>query len=550
MRSRASVVALPCAFVVVPVFLQAARAGDLVTDWNATLRSVIQLDGASDPSKANPGWATRSMAMTNGAIYDIFQARNRTHQPFRYDTTITSNDVRDAAVNQAAYTLLTTLYSGSASTAVASNAYTTRMATIADTTAKTAGITLGNAVAAAYLANRSGDGSANVGSYTVNSAPGHWSSDPFHPGQNPWGPGWGTVTPFAIASTTRIRTLPNLEVPALSGTNGLAGILGSASYAAQYNQVKDVGAVGSLTRTPEQTEIGVFWGYDRPTLGPPPVIYNQTLGEIVNQIGTNTADQNARLFAMASVAMADASITAWAAKFDYDFWRPVTAIQRGDEDGNGSTAGDPTWRPLGAPGDPSVSGSDFTPPFPAWPSGHATMGAAMFRTLENFYGTNSFLAITGSMATYSLTSDELLEGVWDVSDVARPNDINRQYSTFTTSIDGTSPNWNSPEWENAISRVYLGIHWRFDATDGIRMGTAIADEIGGETFQAVPEPRLILPAAGCIAFLGWVKLRRRRRGPAVHEPEAACMPPASRPPVGTMKISHGPADFHGQEWVA
>ena len=514
MRSPALITILLCAHLVI-VHLAAPvplRAGDLVTDWNATLRTVIQLDGASTSSMANPGWSTRSMAMTNGAIYDIHQARNRTHQPLRVSGTITSDDVRDAAVNQAAYTLLTTLYNGSASNAAALAAYNTRMATISDTAAKNAGISLGNDVAATYLADRAGDGSAVSGSYAVNPAAGHWSSDPFHPGQSPWGPGWGTVTPFAIASQTAIRTTtPHLEVPALTAPTGdLSGILGSATYATYYNEVKDLGAVNSTSRTADQTEIGLFWGYDRPTLGPPPVLFNKALGEIVEQIGTNTADQNARLFAMASAAMADASITAWDAKFAYDFWRPVTAIQRGGEDGNAATVADAGWQPLGAPGAPDGTGaSDFTPPFPAWPSGHATMGAAMFRTVENFYGTNSYAAITGS-ATYALTSDELLPGIWDTG--TTPADVVRTFSSFTTHLDGGSPDLMSPEWENAISRVYLGIHWRFDATDGIRMGTAIADEIAVSTFQAVPEPGVILPAVGGLAMLGW--LRRRRRGPS------------------------------------
>ncbi|MFN9368302.1 MAG: vanadium-dependent haloperoxidase [Planctomycetia bacterium] len=518
MTTRVLVVVLLFSTVVAGMAPRPARAGDLVTDWNATLRSVIQLDGTSPAPLANPGWSTRSMAMTNGAIYDIYQARNRTHQPFLYSGTITSDVTRDAAVNQAAYRLLTTLYNGSTSGSAATQAaYTARMGTIANGAEKTAGVALGDAVANAYISARAADLAHTTGSYAVNPAAGHWSPDPFHSPQTPWGPTWGQVTPFAIASKTAIRTLPSLEVPALSGTtNDLAAILASPTYATYFNEVKSLGAIDSTTRTADQTEIGVFWGYDRPTLGPPPVLYNQALGEIVDQVGTNTAEQNARLFAMASVAMADAAITAWDAKFYYDFWRPVTAIQRGAEDGNPGTDGDVAWRPLGAPGVPDTTGtSDFTPPFPAWPSGHATMGAALFRTVENFYGTNSFAAITGSTATYQLSSDELLPGIWDTG--TTPGDIVRAFSSFTTHIDGTTPDWASPEWENAISRIYLGIHWRFDATDGIRMGTAIADEVAVTTFQAVPEPGVILPAVGGLAFLGW--LRRRRSGPTADRPE-------------------------------
>lgn len=521
MRFPSPVVALLCAAVLVSLATVVARAGDLVTDWNATLRTVIQLDGTSPAPLANPGWSTRSMAMTNGAIYDIYQARTRTHQPFLYSGTIASNVTRDAAVNQAAYRLLTNLYAGSTSgSAAAHAAYATRMSMIAGGAEKDAGIAFGDAVATSYLTARAADSSYTSGPYTSSTAAGHWSSDPFHSPQTPWGPTWGQVTPFAIASPTAIRTLPSLEVPRLTGTtNNLPLILTSTAYAGYYNEVKDYGSITSTVRTADQTEIGVFWGYDRPTLGPPPVLYNQSLSEIVDQIGTNTPDQNARLFAMASVAMADAAITAWDAKFHYDFWRPVTAIQRGGEDGNGDTAADPTWRPLGAPGVPDTTGtSDFTPPFPAWPSGHATMGAALFRTVEKFYGTNSFAAITGSTPTYTLTSDELLPAIWDTGPT--PPDIARTFSTFTTDLDGTSPDWTSPEWENAISRIYLGIHWRFDATDGIRMGTAIADEVAVNTFQAVPEPAVIIPSMAGLAALGGLRLRRRRR--------AGCGSPAAR----------------------
>lgn len=258
MRPLTSVVVLLCASLVAP----RAGAADLVTDWNATLRTVIQQDGTSPAPLANPGYATRSMAMTNGAIYDIFQARNRTHQPLRYTGTISSDVTRDAAVNRAAYRLLTTLYAGSSSgSATAFAAYQSRMNAIADGADKTAGITLGDTVADAYTANRAADLTFVSGSYTVNPAAGHWSSDPFHPGQTPWGPNWGQVTPFAIASKTAIRTLPALEVPALTGTtNNLTAILTSPTYTGYYNEVKDLGAVNSASRTADQTEIGIFSG--------------------------------------------------------------------------------------------------------------------------------------------------------------------------------------------------------------------------------------------------------------------------------------------------
>src|SRR5690606_9118688 len=165
-----------------------------------------------------------------------------------------------------------------------------------------------------------------------------------------WGPGWGLVTPFVINTSDEFLPPPP---PAMT----------SAEYTAAFNEVKELGRIDSATRTAEQTEIGVFWGYDRAGLGPPPIFFNQIARQISTQENL-TLSENARLFALANVAQADAGIVSWDAKFTYDLWRPVTAIREADTDGNPDTIADPTWAPLGAPaGGP---GMDFTPPFPAY----------------------------------------------------------------------------------------------------------------------------------------------------------------------------------------
>jgi hypothetical protein len=471
----------------------AARAADVVLDWNATMRNVIQHDGLNPVNKANPGWSTRAMAMVNGAIYDAFQATNRTHVPFMVDTFGRAGASLDAAVHQAAYELLLENYPGEVS--IIQGDYDFRMALIPPGDARDDGIELGHSIAQSYLANRTGDHAADSLPYSPGIGPGEWRPDPYNPGQEAWGPGWGTVAPFAISSSAvfvdELPPIPDMTSPA---------------YSEAFNMVKDYGAVDSLVRTVEQEEIGVFWAYDRPSMGPPPVLFLRNLGEIAEQAG-NSPDDNARLFAMASVAQADAAIAAWDAKFQYNFWRPVAAIQEADTDGNPDTIQDAMWRPLGAPGDdPLDMNDDFTPPFPAWTSGHATMGGAVFKAIELFFGTNSFDEIDGVIGDdpfYFLTSQE--EGSGDM----------RFYNTFTQvgplGIDefgvGTE---NSPEGENGMSRIYLGIHWIFDQQDGIALGNSIAHYVSTNYFQPVPEPSAIWLAIVGIAGLG-VRFGRRRR---------------------------------------
>jgi hypothetical protein len=225
--------------------------------------------------------------------------------------------------------------------------------------------------------------------------------------------------------------------------------LDSPEYAASYNEVKLLGAKDPA-RTPEQTEIGIFWAYDRIYMGTPVALYNQNVKAVAVQQG-NTMQQNARLFALANVAMADTGIAGWACKYKENFWRPITAIRAGEIDGNPDTAGDPAWKPLGAPGGGVVF--DFTPPFPAYVSGHACFGAAAFRVLEDFYGTDDL--------TFTPTSDEL------------PG-ITRTYDSFSQASE-----------ENGVSRIYLGIHWNFDNTEGQKLGRAVADHV----MQEIARPR-------------------------------------------------------------
>ena len=394
---------------------------------------------------------------------------------------------RDAAVNQAAYEVLSSLYPGEA--AILSADYNSRMAIIANGANKTNGIALGSQIAQAYLADpvRSNDHSGDTLVYMAGNGPGEWRP---RPGQSAWGPTWGTVTPFAIGGTAPfIAALP--PIPALT----------SQAYTDAFNQVQSFGDVNSVVRTADEKEMGLFWAYDRPTMGPPPVLFLRNLGEIAAQ-ANNTPEQNARLFALASVSMADAAIAAWDAKFTNKFWRPIAAIQEADTDGNPNTIQAANWQPMGAPGgDPNSTSDDFTPPFPAWTSGHATMGGALFQAIEAFYGTNSFDAIDGNLGnnpTYTLTSQEF--------DVNGASGMSRDYHSFMQAGALDIGTENSPEGENGTSRVYLGIHWMFDQKDGIKLGNDIAAFVAANRFLPVPEPTGIALVAAALAGL---VLRRR-----------------------------------------
>jgi hypothetical protein len=247
----------------------------------------------------------------------------------------------------------------------------------------------------------------------------------------------------------------------------------SPEYPAAFNEVKAFGGDGFVTptvRTAEQTQIGTYWAYDgTPSLCAPPRLYNQIALRIARQMGSNVVEV-ARLLALVNVAMSDAGVAVWDSKYYYKFWRPVGGIRESDVgtgvsgigDGNPDTVGDPIFSPLGAPAS-NINGPNFTPPFPAYPSGHAGFGGALFQTLRRFYGTDNI--------AFTFVSDEFNGVTQDSNGIVRPL-VRRSFSSLSQA-----------EEENGQSRIYLGIHWAFDKTEGIAQGRRVANYVFENAFR-------------------------------------------------------------------
>jgi hypothetical protein len=431
---------------------------DAVLYWNDIALQTVSADHSSSSLKEQfgPTRTSRALAIVSVAMYDAINSVLGQYEPYLIKVVGVQNANIDAAVGEAAHDTLVSLYKKQ-KTALDAD-LSTWLDQIADGPSENMGIALGKTVAKAILANRSRDGSNAKSNYKIVTGIGKYQPDPVTQEvsgitQTPLDPQWGNVTPFGINSTAAYLPPPPPKI-------------NSPEYTAAYNELKDLGGDGITTptnRTADQTEIGIFWAYDATEgLCAPPRLYNQIARVIAVQQG-NTEYQNARMFAMMNVAMADAAIVGWDGKYFYDMWRPVTGIRNGDNDGNPDTVGDPTWTPLGAPASNETLPNNFTPPFPSYPSGHAIIGAAVFHTLADFYGTDNI--------AFSFTSDEFNGTTTDNQGNVRP-EITRHYTSFTQASE-----------ENAASRIYLGIHWDFDLTAGINSGNRIANFIFKQKFD-------------------------------------------------------------------
>jgi len=426
-------------------------SGDMVLEWNSVAMEAAAADSSAlVPSQGGPTRTARALAIVHAAIFDAANSIDRSYTPYLVRMRAPRRASIEAAVALAGHDTLVALYPHQKFKF--DEALEKSLAEVPNGRSERQGAFVGRFVARKILAARKHDGSEKGPAYTALLQPGVFRTFLGEPVALT--PGWGKVKPFVMKSGDQF------EMPA-------PPVMTGAEYAAAYNEVKDLGGDGIITptlRTPEQTEIGIYWAYDgTPGLGTPPRLYNQITQVIARQEG-NTPVQNARLFALVNIAMADAGIASWETKYHYDFWRPFRAIRQFDEhglvmdDGNPLTTADASWTPLGAPctNCPPLS-TGFTPPFPAYTSGHATFGAALFETLTRFYGRDDI--------PFTFVSDEFNGVNRAATGVVRPLKP-RSFSSFSRAME-----------ENGESRIYLGIHWRFDKEQGIIQGKVIADYV-------------------------------------------------------------------------
>ena len=409
-----------------------------------------------------PGRSSRAMAIVHVAIFDAVNAIARRYRSYTGIPDAAPGASMDAAIAQAAHDTLIAVFPSQKEHCDALLAE--ELAKIPDGRAKTEGIRTGQRAARAILARRSDDGSDHAEplmgtDFIPSDRPGKWRQDPISEIAVALGAHWGDVKPFVIPSARQFRVPPP---PSMT----------SRAYTQAYNEVRRLGGDGVTTpteRTEDQTLAGIFWAYDgTPSLCAPPRLYNQIAMTIAKQMGTDMVDLT-RLLALVNVAMSDAGVASWESKYYYQFWRPVTGIREADRgtgptgrgDGNPLTIGDPTFSPIGAPAS-NLLGPNFTPPFPAYPSGHAVFGGALFQTLRNFYRTDDI--------PFTFVSDELNGETVGNDGVVRPL-MPRSFS-----------NLSEAEEENGQSRIYLGIHWKFDKTAGITQGRQIANYVFRNAF--------------------------------------------------------------------
>ncbi len=420
---------------------QSARA-DAVTTWNANAGAAAIAACISPVELANPLHESRLYAIVHVATHDALNAIDRRFHPYVFRGRVYPWASPDAAVASAARNTLITLIdqlpvpdacrlSGRASV---ETAYTSALASIPDGPAKTQGIAIGAAAAATILALRANDGSDTpllVTDYPQGTRPGEYR---FTPGNDfVFAPGWANVTPFVLRDASQFRPGPPYNVR-------------SRKYAEDLEEIKLLGGDNVITpsnRTPAETEIGLFW------IESSPLQWNRIARTVTASRGLD-AWENARLFGLLNMALADGYIGSWEAKFHYYFWRPVTAIREADADGNPRTSGDPTWTPL----QPTYAQPDY-------PAAHAVQGGAAAEVLARVFGTDhiTFEACSLSLPAGSTCTD------------ASP--VLHSFSSFSEAAD-----------ENALSRILIGIHFR----DAVETGTRHGRRIGGRAVTRFLQP--------------------------------------------------------------
>jgi hypothetical protein len=376
-----------------------ASAADVVTEWNQKAGAAVL------EAKVYPFMGTRVTALVHVAMFDAINSIEGRYSPYKVKISAPAGSSAEAAGVAAAHAVLVAIFPEQKASLDAS--YAASLAQIPDASGKPSGIGVGEEVAGKILALRAADGADAPNTYRPTTAPGVYV-----PTIVPIASQWGNVTPWVMERGAQFRPAapPDLK---------------SAEWARDYNEVKGLGGKKSTTRTAEQTEMARFWVITGP----------QSWNSLVQQLaGTQGRSliQNARLFALVEMAAADAYIAVFDAKYTFNFWRPITAIRNGDQDGNDATMRDASWEPL-----------IDTTPHPEYPCAHCITSSAVRAVLESEFG-----------------------------------NANVSLNMTSSAVPGVVHKWVSiEEWANEVSmaRICGGIHYRNSTMVGQEMGKKIGE---------------------------------------------------------------------------
>jgi hypothetical protein len=385
-----------------------SACADVITDWNE--KAVAFVTG-----KMAPAAAQRVVTIMQVAMFDAVNSIEPRYRPYLTQLPAAASTSKEAAAAAAAGTVLASL--NPQAEGELRGAMTAYLATIPDSDAKAQGIKLGEAVAAKILEARANDGADAPDSYRPKTKPGVYVPTPPMISST-----WPNLKPFALASQSQFRPEPPI---ALTGEQ----------WAVDYNEIKDLGAKTSIKRSARQTEDARFWLITGP----------QSADPIVRQLAKAkemSVIDCARFMALVAVAAADAGIAVFDAKYQYDFWRPVTAIRNGDIDDNPATERDATWQPI-----------DSTPMHPEYPCAHCLVSGAVAAAIEAALG-------TAEIPEVSMTS---------------------------TTAPGVTHRWtNIRAYNEEVShaRIWAGFHYRFS----VRVGQDVGRKVGRYVVDTVMQP--------------------------------------------------------------
>jgi hypothetical protein len=393
------------------------RAQNTITDWNTIASTTIVANGGKPPAES-----TVLFAYTSIAVYDAVNAIHGQFQPFYYKGTATEGASDEAAAVAAAHRVLVKYFP--LQQGALDMQFTASLGKInAGASAKSDGVAVGEAAAAALIAARAGDGlEANV-TYTPGSGPGVWQPTPpkFLPALTPW---LAHMRPFTMSNAGQF--LPDGPTP-----------LTSEEWIDDYNLTRTLGEVDSTIRTPAQTEIGVFWTEHTGQQ------YARAFGYLATNYTLNTMD-SARMMAILWTGVADSAIGCWNAKFTYSFWRPVTAIRVGG--GNPNLVTDADWTPLGT-----------TPNHPEYPAAHACLTSAASSLVRGYFHTRKVHVVVDSLA--------FSDGI------------------HTHTFDDTRDWFEEVFW----ARIYAGFHYHHSLEDGGMLGRKVTKQLLRRNFRPLAD---------------------------------------------------------------